>query len=173
MDFASLSAENDGFRYVLRVIDSFSRFVWVQPLRSKSAQEVLAAFKNIVSAAPEQPYQLLTDRGKEFFNKQLSAYLETLNTIHFAPSDDTFKAALAERAIRSFKSILYKILTSTLSYRYIDVLQKIADSMNNRVHSSINMAPKNVNDGNILKVWKYVQQKRLKKPIINKKPTPV
>lgn len=63
MDLVSLSDENDGYRYILLVIDAFSRFIRVRPLKTKSAKEVLAAFKAIVEEAGDPPYNLVTDRG--------------------------------------------------------------------------------------------------------------
>lgn len=63
MDLASLSTENDGYRYILLIIDAFSRFIRVRPLRTKSAKEVLDAFKSIVEEAGAVPYNLVTDRG--------------------------------------------------------------------------------------------------------------
>lgn len=163
MDLVSLSSENNGYRYILLVIDAFSRIVRVRPLKTKSAKEVLEAFKSIVEEAKTAPYQLVTDRGKEFFNNLMKNYLKTIETKHFAPSSDTFKAAFAERAIRSYKNILFKFLTSNLTFRYLEFVQKIADTMNSRIHSSINMAPKDVCDDNILDVWRFVQTQRNKK----------
>lgn len=162
MDLASLSDENDGYKYILLVIDSFSRYIRVRPLKSKSAQEVLKAFKQIISELDTPPYQIVTDRGKEFHNSLFGRYAKTIGSNHFSPSSDTFKAALAERAIQSFKHILHKILTATHSLRYIDHISKIAETINGRKNRSINTAPKDVNKNNIYDVWKFVQNQRKK-----------
>lgn len=63
-DLSSLAKSNDGYKMILLVIDTFSRFVRVRPLTTKSSKEVLKAFKEIVDEAGEAPRQLLTDRGK-------------------------------------------------------------------------------------------------------------
>lgn len=162
IDMGSLSDKNDGVKFILLTIDSFSRFVNVRPLRSKSALEVLEALKSIFDTLDQSPYQMITDRGKEFFNKHMESYLKSIRTRHFAPSDDTFKAAIAERAIRTFKGILYKMLTGTLKLRYIDILQKVAATMNSRYHRSINMAPIDVNQTNVNKVWLFMYNERQK-----------
>lgn len=75
-DLVSLSESNDGYKMVLLVVDTFSRFVRVRPLTSKSAKEVLNAFKEIIVDAGEAPRQLLTDRGKI-----LSRFKQDLNNI--------------------------------------------------------------------------------------------
>lgn len=169
-DLASLSEENDNYKYVLLTIDSFSKYIHLRPLKTKKASEVLDAFKSIVEEAGHAPLQLITDRGKEFLNNQLSAYLKSIETRHYAPSNDTFKAAIAERAIRTFKGLLYKMLTASFNLRYINSLQQIAASINARKHSTINMPPKDVNSKNILKVWEYVNARRkkaLKKKVVS------
>lgn len=88
--------------------------------------------------------------------------MKSLKTVHFAPSNDVFKAAIAERAVRSVKDVLYKTLTATLSLRYIDTLQDIAKFINSRKNRSIGVAPKDVNHQNIYSVWKYIQRHRYK-----------
>lgn len=160
IDMMSLSDENDGYKYILIVIDAFSRYIRVRPLKTKTSKEVLDGLKSIFEELDEAPYQLLTDRGKEFFNSKVDNFLVSLNVKHIAPSDDTFKCAIVERAIRTYKEILFKVLTSKFSLRYIDIVQKIADTMNARVNRSINKAPKDVNPQNILEVWTYMNNKR-------------
>jgi ribosomal protein S6 len=159
MDLTSLAPENDNVKYILIVIDSFSRFVRVRPLKSKSSAEVLKAFKSIISEAGVIPLQLLNDRGTEFVNKSMRSYLKSKNIKPLLPSDDTFKCAIVERANRTFKNILFKYLTSTLKFRYLDILQDVANTMNKRVNRSINMAPADVNENNVYKVWKFVRDK--------------
>lgn len=159
MDIPSLKNENDGYRYVLLVIDSFSRLISVRPLRLKSGVEVTSQFKDIIEERKVKPLTLLTDRGKEFWNGPMSSYLKNEGIKHYAPSNDTFKAALAERAIRTFKNIMFRMLTANLSMRYIDNLQKIASVMNSRQNRSIGMAPNDVNEKNIYAVWRFVQDK--------------
>lgn len=160
IDMATISEENDGVKYILIVIDAFSRFLRVRPLKTKAAKDVLEAFKSIFDELDEPPAQVLTDRGKEFFNSLVGNFLKSQHVKHIAPSDDTFKCAIVERAIRTFKGVLYKVLTSTFKLRYIDVLPEIVEMINSRKHRSINMAPKDVNENNIYTVWKFMHDRR-------------
>lgn len=162
MDLSSLRDANDGHNFVLLVIDAFSRYVWARPLKRKSAPEVLSAFKSIIEEAGKAPRQLVTDRGKEFFNSQMSEFLKSKNIQHYAPSNDQFKASIAERAIRTYKSILYKILTAKLSHRWLEMLSKITKSINARYHRTIGCAPKDVNESNILRVWHHIRRVRMR-----------
>jgi Integrase core domain len=164
MDVSNLAKENDNNRFVLFAIDAFSRYVYTRPLKTKSAVHVLEAFKSIIESLEKPPSYIVSDRGKEFCNNQLSAYLasHTPKIHHYSPSNDTFKASIAERGIRTFKEILFKMLTAKLSLRYIDDLQNLTTSMNKRFHRTIGCAPCDVNDKNILKVWTYIQSQRIK-----------
>ena len=56
-------------RYILTVIDVFSKFAWAIQINFKDAKAITAAFKQVLTAAnPRHPWRLLTDKGKEFFN---------------------------------------------------------------------------------------------------------
>lgn len=59
--------DNDGFRYLLFIIDVFSRFLWVVPLKNKSSKSVLDAVKEVFSQ--RKPKKFRTDRGSEFLSK--------------------------------------------------------------------------------------------------------
>ena len=68
-DMQGLARQNDGMRYLLTVIDVFSKFASVEPVKSKDAPAVTAAFRMVLEgAAPRRPRRLQTDKGKEFFN---------------------------------------------------------------------------------------------------------
>lgn len=61
-------------RYLLTVIDMFSKFAWVAPVKLKDADAVTEAFRqNFKSAALRHPNRLYTDQGKEFINATVIA----------------------------------------------------------------------------------------------------
>ena len=67
-DVKSIAHFNGGITFLLTVIDVFSKFAWVVPVKSKSASVMLAAFKNLFeSAHPRKPERIQTDKGKEYF----------------------------------------------------------------------------------------------------------
>jgi transposase InsO family protein len=84
-DMQTLAGENGGYRYILTCIDILSRFGWAVPVRSKSAKDMLIAFNKLFRATrPRMPQRLQTDKGKEFFNREVSALLRSKNIRHFA-----------------------------------------------------------------------------------------
>ncbi|KAJ8915562.1 hypothetical protein NQ315_012446 [Exocentrus adspersus] len=61
IDLISYSKENNGYKYVLIVINCFSKFVWTEPLINKSAQEVANAINKILQRSKKIPKNLQTD----------------------------------------------------------------------------------------------------------------
>ena len=80
--FISYADENDGYKYLLVVIDIFSRYGWVQPLKDKSSNEVVKAFDKILTEG-RKPKHLRTDACQEFTNNSFQEYLKIKNIIHF------------------------------------------------------------------------------------------
>ena len=58
---------NKGHRYILVVINNFSKFGWVVPLKNKFAQTITEAFSNIITISKRKPNLIESDRGKEFY----------------------------------------------------------------------------------------------------------
>lgn len=143
-DLSKLAEWNDGFKYVLVVIDVFSKFVWVQFLKAKGANDVLAGIKMILMSQERKPNNFMTDKGKEFDNNQLKQYFEE-NEINFYTSQnpDT-KAAVAERVIRTLKGRLYRYFRKNKTWKYLTVLPKLVRSYNHTKHRSIGTYPANV-----------------------------
>lgn len=147
-DFNELSQWNDGYRYVLVVIDVFSKYVFAKPTKSKTAKEVLGVFNMILASQDRKPRRLMTDKGKEFDNDMLKNFCKE-NGIHYYTSQnpDT-KAAVAERVIKTLKGRLYRYFTYKKSWRYLGVLDKIVSAYNQAKHRSIGMAPIEVTNEN-------------------------
>ena len=67
IDMQAFSKDNNGIKYLLTVIDTFSKFVWIVPLKRKTVQEVANAFSSILKE--RRPSKAWEDRGREFYNK--------------------------------------------------------------------------------------------------------
>ena len=48
IDMQAFSKDNNGIKYLLTVMDIFSKFVWIIPLKRKTVQEVANAFSMIL-----------------------------------------------------------------------------------------------------------------------------
>ena len=65
----SLSSKNKNVEYVLCVIDIFTRYAWVKPLKDKKDKTVINAFIEIVNESNRKPNKIWIDQGREFHNK--------------------------------------------------------------------------------------------------------
>lgn len=158
MDMQSLSRKNRGYKYILAVIDCFSKLGWCVPIKKKQPSEIISGFKIIFSKCSYKPRSLHTDKGREFVNKPFQAFLEHNNVKFYKASDPATKAAICERYIRTIKSLIYRYFTYTGTQRYCDILESLVALYNNRKHRSIGMAPINVNEKNILQVWRNLNK---------------
>jgi IS30 family transposase len=78
MDVSFHSKENDGVRFLLVVIDVFTRYAWISPLKNKTSASVLQALKKCFKHLGV-PRKVRTDSGKEFIAKQIQNYLKSLD----------------------------------------------------------------------------------------------
>jgi len=77
-DLQQFSSENNGFKYILLCIDTFSRKAYGVPLKTKSGLEVSKAMREIIQNENNNtpPEMILSDRGKEVFNPQFKAIMK-------------------------------------------------------------------------------------------------
>lgn len=142
IELVSLRSYNDGYRYLLTIIDVLSKFVWVEPIRDKSGASVAEGFRRIVTNTEGRiPVYLQTDKGKEFVGQPLQNLLKEMNVRFRTARSPDVKAAVIERFNRTLKERLWRYFTHKNTRRYIDVLQDIVRAYNHTVHSTIQMQP--------------------------------
>ena len=131
---------NTGYRYVLVIIDNFSKFGWTTPLKNKNAQTIKDSFENIIINSKRKPNLIESDRGKEFYNNFFQDFLNK-NNIKLYSRNSSYGAVFAERFNRTIRDLLKKIVFEKGDGNWIDVLQTITKQYNNRVHSSTKLTP--------------------------------
>jgi len=71
MNREDMEKQNEGYKYILVVIDIFSRYAWTIKLKTKTGKETAEAFESIIKNAKAKPWALWVDQGKEFYNKEV------------------------------------------------------------------------------------------------------
>jgi Integrase core domain/Chromo (CHRromatin Organisation MOdifier) domain len=150
---------NNGMRYILTVIDIFSRYAWAEPIAAKSGQNIVNAFRKIFQKSGRKPLKLQTDQGKEFENATFRSFLREQGNIKHFTVKSQFKAAIVERYNRTLKEKLWRYFTYTGSYRWLEVLPLLVQAYNSANHRTIGMAPKNVNAENEHRIWLAQEQR--------------
>jgi hypothetical protein len=142
IDIGLISRYNRGVKYLLLIIDCFSRKVWVYPLLRKSAPAMVNALTTWLGEIGEPaPRVFSTDEGLEFRNRPVMALLRSRG-VDPQVATGTCKAAIAERANKTIQIILYKYMTENQTRTYRDRLQELVASYNRRPHRSLaNMTP--------------------------------
>ena len=140
---------NNNYKFVLNIIDLWSKFVWSVPLKNKDAISVKNAFENLFESNPDHiPDKLYADRGKEWYNKIFKKFLEDndveIYSTFNSPDDRSNYGSHnppIERFNRTIKNWLWKEFMIQGNQKWVDVLPKLIDRYNNKVHRTIGVAP--------------------------------
>ena len=160
LDLKGYGPENKkGYRYVLVVIDNFSKYGWTQPLRNKNAQTIKDSFENILMSSKRKPNLIESDRGKEFYNNIFQDFLNK-NNIKLYSRNSSYGAVFAERFNLTIRNLLKRPVFEKRDGNWVDVLPTITKRYNNRVHSSTKLSPK---DASLKKNEGYVYKNLLDK----------
>ena len=153
-----LSKYNKGSRFLLSVIDIFSKYVWVVPLKDKKGISIVKAFQSILKQSNRKPNKIWVDKGSEFYNAYFKKWLQDNNIVMYSTYNEG-KSVVAERFIRTLKSKIYKYMTSISKNVYIDKLDDIANEYNNTYHTTIKMKPIDVKDNTYINADKEINNK--------------
>jgi hypothetical protein len=138
VDMQLYSKQNSGFKYLLTVIDIYSKYAWIIPLKTKSSISIIEAFTKLFK--DRKPKKLWTDSGKEFINKEFKHFL-TKNDVEMYQTFNEGKAVVIERFNRTIKEKMWRYFTQHDTNKYLDVLPKLLNEYNNSYHSTIKMTP--------------------------------
>lgn len=153
VDLQNIKKGNNKTNYLLTCIDVFSKYAYVIPLKDKTGKSITIAFKKIFKQLFRPPYYLQTDAGKEFLNSIFQKYLKDQKVKHFVTWNQATKSSVVEIFNRTLKSRMFRYFTKHSTKRYIDILPYLVKSYNNTYHSSIKLAPIQVNKNNQEEVW--------------------
>ena len=125
-----ISKYNKGIRYLLCVIDLFSKYAFVVLLKGKKGTIIVNAFQSILDNSKRKPNEIWVDQGSEFYNTYFKKWLKDHN-IEMYSTHNEGKSVVAERFIRTLKNKIYKHMTAISKNVYFDVLNDIVDKYNN------------------------------------------
>ena len=135
-DMQLLSKCNKGIRFLLCVIDIFSKYAWVVPLNDQKDISIVKAFQSILKQSNniQKPNKTWVDTGSEFYNAYFKKWLRDSDIVMYSTHNEG-KSVVAERFIRTLKSKIYKYMTSISKNVYIDKLDDIVDEYNNTYYN--------------------------------------
>lgn len=140
--------ENNGQKYLLVVIDTFSKYLFAEPLKDKSGLVVAKAFENILKKSKRVPKLLHVDRGKEFVNKNFEKILNE-NEIKMYHTFNEEKSSIAERVNRTLNEKFRLYFEVNKNHCWVKILGKILKEYNEKdIHRTIGRPPATVNKSN-------------------------
>ena len=140
------------------VIEIYSKYVWVAPLKDKKGVTIVNALQKILNDLERKPNKIWVDQGSEFYNNYFKKWLKD-NDIEMYSTHNEGKSVFPERFIRILKTKIYKYITSVSKNVYIDKLNDIVNECNNTYHRTIKMKPVDVKDNGYIYFGKEINDK--------------
>lgn len=159
VDLTKLSRHNNNYRFIMTVIDVLSKYAWLIPLKSKHGKEIRFGLETLFSKTSRRPKVIQTDKGTEFYNRDLENLLKAEGIKLFSTNSQR-KASVVERLNRTIKTLMWKYFTKNNTKRYIDILEELAEKYNRSYHRSIKMTPNDVTKDTEIMVWMNLYEKR-------------
>ena len=160
------SKQNNNYKYILTVIDFFSKFSFCYPLKNKNYNEIINSFKDIFKKSKRKPKMIQSDEGSEFTNKQVQKFFNDNNIKWYHTYNRDIKCSICERFNRTILNKIYKNFTLNNNTIWIKDLNKLVKEYNNSYHRTIKMKPINASK----KSNENIVRKNYNFEIINKKP---
>ena len=110
-DMQLINKFNKGFRFLLCVIDIFSKYAWVVPLKDKKGVSIVDAFQKILDKSGRKSNKIWVDKGSQFYNSSFKKWLKN-NDIEMYSTHNEGKSVAAKRFIRTLKTKICKYMTS-------------------------------------------------------------
>ena len=139
MFMENYARENKGYKYILVILDVFSRFAWTRPLKDKTASTTAKAFQEILQTT-KSPQKLWCDLGTEFTGASFKRVLQQYD-IKFYHTYNDVKASIAERFIRTLRRKLESDFILTHSTVWYGILPQLTYEYNTSIHRTIKMSP--------------------------------
>ncbi len=108
-DISKYAKDNDGYKFILAVIDDFSKYLWLRPLQNKTSAAVVESFKDF-SQEGSKPILIHTDKEQEFRAQPAEALFKQMDIIHLLTQNEV-KANIVERVIKTICSKIQYYIT--------------------------------------------------------------
>jgi hypothetical protein len=159
LDVSKYSNHNNGNRYIVVAIDNFSKRLYTHPIKTKSSDNMIRAFKNLFKQMAQLPRYFTSDSGSEFTSQSFQSFLKSKNIIWFTVQNHS---PIVERVIATLMSKLVRLFTHYHNTRYLGHLKLITNSYNSSVHSSTGYAPNAINEENQAIAFRNLHKSLLK-----------
>ena len=133
-------SNNKTFRYIVVVIDNFSKHTWCIPLKNKISQTKKEKFSKNLTSSKRKPIKKESNRGNEFYISIFQEVLKMNNFHHY--SRYTHKGpSIVEGVIRTIHNLSKKQVFQSTNSSWLSDLPSVVKKYNNTNHHSTKMTP--------------------------------
>ena len=137
IDYQRYESKNKHFKYILVVIDAYSRVAYVEAIKNKESKTVADAFEKILTESGT-PQIVSSDNGSEFIGHEFKTMLTNHNiTQSLSEVGDHFSLGLIDRFCRTIKSTIWKVFTKNGNRKWIDIYKDLVEKYNNTDNEGI------------------------------------
>ena len=141
-DMQLISKFNKGFRFLLCVIDIYSKYTWIIPLKDIKGTTITNPFQNFLKESNPKPNKIWIDEGSKFYKRTIKSWLK--NNIKMYSKHNEGKSVIPERFIRTLTKKICKYATSISKNVYIDKSDDTVNKYHNTYHNTNKMKPVDV-----------------------------
>jgi transposase InsO family protein len=132
------------YKYIMNVIDVFSKKIWSIPLDELTAQKTVEKLKVIFKESNIKPRRIITDRGAEFSTLFLTFLKQQKIThIYGAPQSATSQAVV-ERVNKTVRNKIRNLFVKNGDFKWVKFLPDIVENYNNQIHDTTGYTPNNL-----------------------------
>ncbi len=141
-DFSNFSRLNQGVNFLMCIVDVYTRYAWVYPLKNKSSAETSKYLKQWLNSIKHKVDNINIDDGNEWKGEFLQILNENKIKIHISVATETsvntpHKQGIVERFIRTLRMLISRYMQYHDTKKYIDVLDDIVKNYNTSPHRII------------------------------------
>ena len=135
-DIAYLNEFKQGsYKYLLFMMDGFSRYLWISPIKSLKQKDVLPPLENVLKNSIYDIEYFFSDQGIEFYNKGAKKLFKKYR-IHQYHTNSEIKCGIIERSIKTIKRKLSKYIIE-FNEDFMTSLDTIVSSYNLSAHRGL------------------------------------
>lgn len=148
MDFIGpLPRSRSGYSYIFVVVDSYTKFVHMSPIRQATSKAVIKVLRDDIFFVHGVPQVVICDNGKQFVSGDFRKFLDSFDTKLWLISRYHPQANAAEATNKTIGTTI-RAYTKKGNHRDWDIhLKQISCAMNTSTHSSTKLSPYFVNYG--------------------------
>jgi len=149
-DLTRYTKSNKGYSYMFAVVDVFTRFAYIIPMKNKDIESTTKALEEVLSYNKNSPDLIMSDNDASFLGDKFQKLLVKYNIHHDANAVGDHNAlGIVDNFAKRIKRILSAQFIHTQNKNWIDNIQKIIRTYNASPHKSLDaFTPFQVMSGN-------------------------